>query len=210
MKSFIVCCIFSLLLLNVYSQTAIAPDSLPKRVKDSLRREALWANATYPLIINSKMSGVFPVTDIKEKPDVSMKYKLLMNLTQWAKDSVSIKKVSAGLAEIGRIINLHVAAGIPKENLDIVIVVHAGALNAFLTDPEYKSKFKTDNPSLDIIKQFAVLNAKFIACGQAEIFLDIPKEKMIPEIKTALTAIVTLSTYQLKGYVLYNINNDEK
>jgi hypothetical protein len=36
--------------------------------------------------------------------------------------------------------NLHVAAGIPKENIDLVLVVHAGALNAFLTNEKYKKE----------------------------------------------------------------------
>jgi intracellular sulfur oxidation DsrE/DsrF family protein len=210
MKSFIITAIISVLMLNsIYAQKMTARDSLAKKVKDSIRWAKLEATATYPLIVNSKMSGVFPVTDIKDKPDPAMKYKLLMNMTEWEKDSASIRTVSGGLAEIGRIINLHIAAGVPKENLDVVIVTHGPALNAFLTNPEYQAKFKTDNPSMDILKQFLALKVRLVACGQAELFMDIPKDKMIPEMNTALTAKVALSTYQLKGYVLYNIENDK-
>jgi intracellular sulfur oxidation DsrE/DsrF family protein len=221
MKSLISACVLSFFLLNnSYAQTTAAQDSLmakkskdsvmaAKAVKDSIRWATLEATASFPLIKNSKWSGVFPVKDIKEKPDTSMKYKLLMNLTEWEKDTASIRQISSGLAEIGRIINLHAAAGVPKENLDVVIVVHGGALNAFLTNPEYQAKFKMDNPSMDILKQFLALKARFIACGQAKLFLDIPTEKMIPELNTALTAQVALSTYQLKGYVMYKIDGDK-
>ncbi|MEP6746159.1 MAG: hypothetical protein ABJB86_00455 [Bacteroidota bacterium] len=210
MKSMLVTALFSFLLFHsIHAQKMTAQDSLAKQVKDSIRWVKLEATATYPLIVNSKMSGVFPVTDIKDKPDPSMKYKLLMNLTQWDKDSASVHTVSGGLAEIGRIINLHIAAGVAKENLDVVIVTHGAALNSFLTNPEYQAKFKTDNPSMDILKQFLALKVRLVACGQAELFMDIPKEKMIPELNTALTAKVALSTYQLKGYVLYNIDNEK-
>jgi hypothetical protein len=48
-----------------------------------------------------------------------------------------------------------------------------------------------------------------MACGQAEIFFRIPAEDMIPEVNTSYSAQVVLSTYQLKGYVLYNINEEK-
>ncbi len=60
---------------------------IPQKTNDSLRRAVLWANAACPFIRNSKMSGVFPVTGIIEKPDPAIRYKLLMNLTEWEKDS---------------------------------------------------------------------------------------------------------------------------
>lgn len=184
-------------------------DSVSQARTDSVRLATLKSTAYYPLIKNSEWSLVLPVDQIEEKPDLSMKYKLLMNLTQWSKDTAAIRKISAGLAEIGRIINLHVAAGIPKQNLEIVIVAHAGALNAFLKNAAYQAKFKMDNPNQDIIRQLLALPVKLLACGQAEVFTNIPRETLIPELKTALTAQVVLSNYQLKGYVLYNIN-DEK
>jgi intracellular sulfur oxidation DsrE/DsrF family protein len=209
MKSFVVTIFSFFLLATVTAQNMNAADSLAKKAKDSIRWAALEATAYYPLIKNSKWSGVFPVTDIKEKPDVTMKYKFLMNLSEWEKDTASIKQVSGGLAEIGRIINLHIAAGVPKENLEVVIVVHGPALNAFLTNPEYRAKFNVDNPSMDILKQFMAIKTRFIACGQAELFANIPKEKLIPEVNTALSAMIVLSTYQLKGYVMYKIDGDK-
>ena len=184
-------------------------DSIVKEVKDSL----FWANlektVIYPLIKNSKWSAAFPVKNATEKPDPSMKYKLLFNMTIWPKDSVSRRKLNEGFAEIGRIINLHVAAGVPKENLELAIVIHGGALNTYLKNEAFRKKFKTDNPNLEILKQFTDLHTRLMACGQAEIFFRIPAEDMIPEVNTSYSAQVVLSTYQLKGYVLYNINEEK-
>jgi len=184
-------------------------DSIEKEVKDSLRWAKLKAEYTYPLIKNSEWSMVVPVKNIQEKPDPSMRYKLLFNLTVWSsKDTAAIRQINGGLSEIGRIINLHVAAGIPKENLDIAIVIHGGALNVYLANEFYKKKFKVDNPNLDLFKQFTALKAKLMACGQAERYFGFVQEELIPEVRTALTAQVVLSTYQLKGYVLYNVSNE--
>ena len=85
----------------------------------------------YPLIKDSKWSGVIPLDNIAEKPDPTMKYKLLFDLTYNNPDSAA-KDLNGGLAEIGRIINLHVAAGVPVKNIETIILVHAKALNSFL------------------------------------------------------------------------------
>jgi hypothetical protein len=183
-------------------------DSVEKKVKDSLRWAKLKAEYTYPLIKNSEWSMVIPVNNIQEKPDPAMRYKLLFNMTVWSKDTASIRQINGGLAEIGRIINLHVASGIPKENLDIAIVIHGAALNVYLSTEFYRKKFKVENPNLDILKQFTALKAKFMACGQAERYFGFDPGEMIPEVRTALTAQVVLSSYQLKGYVLYNVSNE--
>jgi hypothetical protein len=182
-------------------------DSVVKSIKDSIRWATLKTTALYPVITNSEWSGVFPVKNVTEKADPSMKYKLLFNMTAWTRDSA--KSINEGLAEIGRIINLHVAAGVPKENLELAIVVHGSALNVYLNNENYFKKFKTNNPNIDILKQFIRLNTHLIACGQAEIFFQIPPENMLPDVNTAYSARVALSTYQLKGYVLYDISNDK-
>lgn len=184
-------------------------DSIVKNVKDSIWWESLKKTAVYPVIKNSEWSGAFPVPQVTEKADPAMKYRLLFNLTLWSKDSSSKRKINDGLAEIGRIINLHVAAGVPKENLELVVVVHGPAMNAFLKNEIYLNKFKTNNPNLDILKQFTELNTRLIACGQAELFFKIPASDMLPEVKTAYSAKVAISTYELKGYVLFDIAEDK-
>jgi len=202
-------CLLFMITTNMQAQEAKKDSSGTGTDKDSTRLQKFFAMATYPLIKNSKYSGVIPIADVQEKPDPSMQYKLLIELTLWSKDSAAVKEINGGLAEVGRLINLHVASGIPKDHIHVVIVVHGPALNAFLNDEHYRKKFKTANPNLDILEQFRALGTKFIACGQAQTFLGIPREDMIPDIATALTAQVVLSNYQLKGYVLYH-EDEEK
>jgi intracellular sulfur oxidation DsrE/DsrF family protein len=200
----------TLLTLSVQSiaQPAKKDSLINAHKNDSVRMAKFFDEANYPLIKNSKWSGVIPIEGISEKPDPTMKYKLLVELREWPKDSVSVKEINPGLAESGRLINLHIAAGVPKENLETVIVVHGGALNVFLSNEAYRKKFKTDNPNLDLLKQFNALGIKLIACGQAMYFFNFPKEDMISEVKTALSAKVVLSTYQAKGFVLFPIHID--
>lgn len=182
-------------------------DTLTKAQQDSVRIANLFTKAYYPLIKSSKWSGVIPVTNVTEKPDPTMQYKLLMEEVIPIKDSAAAKEISEGLAEVGRIINLHIASGIPKNKLDVVVVVHGPALYALYTNEVYKKKWGIDNPNIVLINELMKNGVKFIACGQAMNFFDVKQEEMVPNIKISLTAQTVLSNYQLKGYVWYLITN---
>jgi len=153
----------------------------------------------FPVINAGEFSGVLPVKDPTEIPDPNMDYKLLFELVMKKPDSIS--GMNADLVEISRIINLHVASGIPVKKILPIIVVHGPALNDFTTNTFYNERFKMDNPNLKLIKELEALGAKFIACGQAMQFFDVPKEALLPLFKVSLTAQTVLTSYRLKGYV---------
>ncbi len=201
--------LFFFIISAAFAQKGGSSDSLAKAKKDSMHWEALKATAFFPVINAGEWSGVLPVKNIQARPDATQKFKLLINLTLWDGDTASVRKISGGIGEIGRLINLHVAAGIPMENLDIVVVVHRSALFAFLTDSAYQGKYKSKNPNLETIKKMSAMDVKFIGCGQAEQFLSIQEIDLVPEIRTALTAQVMLSNYQMKGYAMFKIESDK-
>ena len=169
-------------------------DSIIRKVKDSLKWDMVKKIAQYPLIKNSEWSLALPVSGVTDRIDPAMKYKLLFAMEVWGRDSASKTKINEGLAEIGRIINLHIAAGVPKENLELAIVIHGAPMNVYLKNEVYQKKFKTNNPNLDILKQFIDIKTNLIACGQAEIYFNMPASDMIPEVKTAYSAKVAFST----------------
>ncbi|MEO7764997.1 MAG: DsrE family protein [Ferruginibacter sp.] len=175
-----------------------------KEFKEKIKWENLKAISTYPVINAGENSGVITVKDPTEIPDPKMDYKLLFEMTGNNPDSLS-KEINFGLVEVARKINLHVASGVPIKKIFPVIVVHAGALNAFTNNEVYKEKYKTDNPNLKVIKELEALGTRFIACGQAMAFVDVKKESLLPVMKVSVTAQTVLSNYQLKGYVLYQV-----
>ncbi|HEU5164539.1 MAG TPA: DsrE family protein [Chitinophagaceae bacterium] len=163
--------------------------------------------AMYPAVKEAKfMAGVMPVKEIDEKPDPNIRYKLLMELTSFDDREEASKEINGPLGEVARKINLHVAAGIPKNRIDLVLVVHAGALFAFMSNEKYKRKYGIDNPNTALIKELQNFGAKIIVCGQAMTWLHLEKSDMLPGIQQALTAQTVLSTYELKGYKFYNVS----
>jgi intracellular sulfur oxidation DsrE/DsrF family protein len=184
-------------------------DSTATALKDSIRLAGLDSIAYNPLIQGGKYSKVFPVKDIDEIPDPKHVYKLLFELTAHQHDS-TYEKLNDGLVEIARVINLHIAAGIPLSQIDPVVVAHGGALYDLLTDTAFKLKNKKINPNTKLIEELMKNKVRFIACGQALLFIDIKKTELHPGIKVALTAQVALSDYLNRGYAKYAIKNEEK
>jgi intracellular sulfur oxidation DsrE/DsrF family protein len=187
-------------------RAAFHADSLKieKQYAEKERWEKIKASSIFPAINAGEYSGVVPVKDPTEVPDPTIDYKLLFELTFNNPDSVA-KDINYGLVEVARVINLHVASGIPLNKILPVIVVHGGALNAFCTNNYYKEHYKLDNPNLKLIDDLKNIDARFIACGQAMTFHKINKEDLLADIKVSLTAQTVLSSYQLKGYVWYDL-----
>ena len=165
----------------------------------------------FPAIKGYKWAGVVPVENVDDRLDPNMQYKLLMELTGFApkgQESTAQKEINGGIGGVARKINLHVAGGVPKEKMDVVIIVHAGALFALLNNEKYKQKYQLDNPNIALIKELQNFGAKFIVCGQAMTFLRLEKEDLLPGIKEAISAQTVLSMYELKGYKFFDIRLD--
>jgi intracellular sulfur oxidation DsrE/DsrF family protein len=167
--------------------------------------EKIKAVAQHPAINAGEYSGIVPVNDPTEVPDPKIEYKILFEITYNNPDSIA-KDPNYALVEIARVINLHVASGIPINKIMPVIVVHAGALNAISNNAHYQERYKMDNPNLKLINDLKNIGAKFIACGQAMAFFKVKKEDLLPDVKVSLTAQTVLTSYQLKGYVWRRVN----
>ena len=155
-------------LLSIAQTSANANKGATISKKDSLRLAKFKATGVYPVIKASKFSGVLPKEGITEKPDSNIRYKLLISLTTDAEGD-KINEINRGLAEVGRILNLHIAAGIPKQNIDLVIVTHGHALFALLNNEAFKKQHtKAIILNIAIIKELENAGAKFIACGAGD------------------------------------------
>lgn len=187
-------------------RATISADSakIEKEFTEALRWEKLKGITQYPQFKGNDFAGVIPVSALTEIPDPNLDYKLLFELVANNPDSLS-KAANFSLVEVSRIINLHIASGIPLKKITPVIVIHAEALKAFTHNGYYQEKYKTENPNLKLIKELEAIGGKFIACGQALSFINLEREALLPEIKISLTAQTVLSSYQMKGYVLYFI-----
>jgi intracellular sulfur oxidation DsrE/DsrF family protein len=192
---------------SAIASIAQSKDSATLARRDSLRMAKMLENAIYPIIKGAPMAGAIPIKNPEELIDPNMQYKLLMNFTQAATTPAKAKEINGALAEVGRIMNLHIAAGVPVKNLTVMLIAHGSALFSLLDNAHYQKKFKRDNPNIALVKELQAAGVQFAACGQAMKFLDIEKETLLPGIKLAYSAKTVISTYSLKGYILTDVND---
>ena len=206
--------LFSILLLFIF-QTGFAQqekatkaqqDSIKAAQEDSIKMAELAKVAIYPLFKEGLWSGVIPVQGVTEIPNPKDQYNLLFEFTMGSKDT-TYKELNEGLVEIARIVNLHIASGIPISHIHAVVLTHGPSLFSIMNDAAFREKFKkADNPNTHLIDSFMRYDFKFIACGQAMAFFDVPKDQLHKNVKISLTAQTALSAYANKGYVHYDIS----
>jgi intracellular sulfur oxidation DsrE/DsrF family protein/spore coat protein CotF len=177
----------------------------------------LWDKAISMPVVKNMYAMVINVDEVDHKPDPTMEYKIVVDLTAFTKletkdddddddDKIKPEAVNWGLGELGRQLNLHVGAGIPQENIKLIAAVHGNSSKSFLTNEAYNEMYNMDNPNLDLLNELNEAGAEFMLCGQS--LGEIEKKDLMPFAQVTFSAQTTLTEFQMKGYVLKILKND--
>ncbi len=155
-----------------------------------------WSFAwEYPVI--KDYGRMEPLPNAAFQPDKLIRYRVLFDIT---KASESVDRVNPGLDRVARFLNVMAASGILPKDMDLAAVIHGQATPSVLKNEVYKDRFKKDNPNEKIIQRLQEAGVKLYVCGQT-LADDGFKEKWVNEqIAIAVSALVVVPTYQLKGY----------
>ncbi len=144
-----------------------------------------------------KFGTVTEVPFSVENPDTSLDYKIVVEISS---DNTKPEAVHEFFDKVAAVVNLHALGGIPAKKLHVVMIIHGPAAQFVVNNEGYQKKFHTDNPNIPLFKELQEAGVKIFVCGQSLNKKNIPIEEVTPEVKPALSAITTLTTYQLKGY----------
>ena len=103
---------------------------------------------------------------------------------------------------VARFINMHVRAGVEKENIDLAMVVHGKASFDLMNDEAHLKKFETANGSTRLIKLLSKFGVKVILCGQSARYHGIEKSDLHQEVQISLSAMTANALLQQQGYTL--------
>ncbi|MFZ1805997.1 MAG: DsrE family protein [Cyclobacteriaceae bacterium] len=141
--------------------------------------------------------GVYDLPDADEKIDPTLDYNIVVDV---GKASEKPEDVNKWLDNVARLLNLHAMAGVPKDKLDVVVVLHGGAAFTVRNDEEYRKQYGVDNPNMALYKELIDAGVEIVVCGQTVVVRKIDESKMVPGIKIASSMLTAMTTYQLKGY----------
>jgi intracellular sulfur oxidation DsrE/DsrF family protein len=162
-----------------------------------LSLSAASQNRVNPVVKN--FGGIFEIPYAEEKPDPTLDYKIIVEVVS---NTEKYDSINWPLYNVARLLNLHAAGGVPKEKIQVVVVIHGSAAFTVLNNETYKAKYGTDNPNLKLYQELHQAGVKMFVCGQSLIARKIDRFKMVPEVKVATSALTTLTTHQLKGYAV--------
>jgi intracellular sulfur oxidation DsrE/DsrF family protein len=158
----------------------------------------------YPFFKGSTNTGVLPVDNPTLPYGYKGKCKLVFDMGYEAEKG----QVNGGIEEVMRIINLHGAAGIKKQDLDVYVIFHGPATASFLDDDLFNKQFQVSNPNLPLIKQLQDAGVKLVICGQTLGLRNMDISSFPDGTLKAYSARTATSDLVQRGYMLYDVSED--
>lgn len=142
--------------------------------------------------------GIYEIPDATERPDGTLEYKILVDLTSPSEDN---KQISRFVDNVARMMNLHGLAGVSKDRLKVKVILHGGGIFALLNDENYKKRFEVENPNLKVFEALKEAGADIMVCGQSLIARNLKTSDLWPGVRVAHSALTTITTYVPQGYI---------
>ena len=127
-----------------------------------------------------------------------MQMKVVFDMSKAAKGG----QVNRSLDTLARFINMHVAAGVKLDNINLMMVVHGKAVNDFTVEKHYRARNTQQNANTELIRQLSGLGVKFYICGQSAAYYDVSPAELLPGVDMALSAMTAHAIAAQKGYSL--------
>ncbi len=137
-----------------------------------------------------------PVAGMGELPsDVAFRHSF--DVAEAASDG----KANSHIESAARFINMHAAAGVDPENIQVAVVVHGGASLDLLRDAAWKAKGKSGvNGSHALVRTLLDEGVRVILCGQSAAAHGITHDELIPGVEMALSAMTAHALLQQADY----------
>ena len=152
----------------------------------------------YPVI---KDYGAVEIVNFQvELPNPNQEYKLIDELYSRQEDKSALY---GRLDYSARIVNAHVAAGVPKEKLKMAIVIFSGATPTILNNEEYNRRFGVDNPNVALLDQLVAAGVEVIVCGQSMVKQEILPDQVHTGVQLSFSRITATSALINQGYSIF-------
>ena len=131
--------------------------------------------------------------------DTSKVYKVVFDIMNSPADHSNI---NTSIETAARFLNMHAQAGVPKEQLKVVLVVHNKASKDIITNAAYLERYGTKNPNAKMVESLINAGVEIVFCGQSSLSRNFPIEITIDGVQLALSAMTALIQLQNEGYQL--------
>lgn len=125
-------------------------------------------------------------------------FKVSFDVSRQAKTAT----VNRSIESAARFINMHAAAGVKPENVELAMVIHGSAVKDMTADAFYQQATSGQNANAALIKVLQENGVKFYVCGQSAAYHGVKHTDLLPGVKMALSAMTAHALLQQQGYTL--------
>jgi intracellular sulfur oxidation DsrE/DsrF family protein len=144
--------------------------------------------------------AITPMPEAKERPDRSLRYRVLFNVT---KAAAIPDQTNSTLEKVARFLNLLGADGVRPAPGDVVVIIHGPATPLVTTDAAYAGRTTVaKNPNLPLIAALRSAGVSVRVCSQALVGNKIDPATVDKGVEVDVSALTTLATLQLRGWAL--------
>ncbi|WP_114228606.1 MULTISPECIES: DsrE family protein [Sphingomonas] len=162
----------------------------------SLKAEAAGSQSTPPV---PGFGAITPLPQAAMQPVPALTYRVAFNVSSAAKLPGD---PNPGLLRAARYMNLMRSAGVPKSRTKIMVIVSGSATPLVLSEAAFRQKSGVANPNRKLIEELVAAGAEIHVCGQALAGLKLNQNDVSPMVVVDLSAMVTLTTLQLKRWAV--------
>ena len=140
----------------------------------------------------AKVDSRFPIP-------AKMKFKVVFNLG----DQGTIGDVNRKIDALARFINMHVAAGVKLEDINLALVAHGRSVIDLTDDSFYGLKNGgASNANKALVAELVKQGVRIYICGQTAAYHDVKPEHLLPNVHMALSAMTAHAILAKEGYSL--------
>lgn len=117
-------------------------------------------------------------------------------------NGAELGKVNRKFNSLARFINMHVAAGVKKENINLALIVHGTAIFDLFNNESYQQKYSVDNPNEALLQALMENNVRVILCGQSAAARGADISQLVKGTEIELSAMTAHALLQQNGYTV--------
>lgn len=116
--------------------------------------------------------------------------------------AAEVGDISRALDSGARFLNMHVAAGVPAERIQLAFVIHGPAVFDVVASDRYRAKHDVANASADLVRELVKNDVKIFVCGQSAAYYGVEASDLLPGVTMSLSAMTRHALLQQDGYTV--------
>ncbi|QYJ76925.1 DsrE family protein [Shewanella sp. FJAT-52076] len=109
-------------------------------------------------------------------------------------------KINRTIDSLARFINMHAAAGVDPNNIQLALVVHGKAVFDVLSDDAHFKKLARGNAQAKLLKALMDNGVRVMVCGQTAAYLGVDNNMLLPGVEMSLSAMSAHAILAQQGY----------